>query len=84
MDAVQQPSTRSEAIRGDSGRPGGSGRLGTLLSRIFHGFPGGAQSAFQLGSYRLIERLGAGGMGEVWRAEHRLLGRPAAVKLIRP
>ncbi len=30
------------------------------------------------------ERLGAGSMGEVWRAEHRLLPRPAAVKFIRP
>jgi serine/threonine-protein kinase len=36
-----------------------------------------------VGSYRLIERLGVGGMGEVWRAKHRLLARPAAVKLIR-
>ena len=36
-----------------------------------------------VGSYRLIARLGSGGMGEVWRAKHRLLARPAAVKLIR-
>jgi DNA-binding NtrC family response regulator len=36
-----------------------------------------------VGSYRLIEPLGSGGMGEVWRAKHRLLARPAAVKLIR-
>jgi tetratricopeptide (TPR) repeat protein len=35
-----------------------------------------------LGSYRLTERLGAGGMGEVWRGEHRLLARPAAIKVI--
>ena len=40
--------------------------------------------ARELGSYRLIARLGAGGMGEVWRAEHRLLARTAAIKLIRP
>jgi serine/threonine protein kinase len=38
----------------------------------------------ELGSYRLVERLGAGGMGEVWRAEHRLLARQAAIKLVRP
>jgi len=36
-----------------------------------------------LGSYRLTAQLGSGGMGEVWRANHRLLARPAAVKLIR-
>ncbi|HKY40334.1 MAG TPA: serine/threonine protein kinase [Polyangiaceae bacterium] len=41
------------------------------------------QAARELGSYRLIKCLGKGGMGEVWRAEHRLLAREAAIKLIR-
>jgi eukaryotic-like serine/threonine-protein kinase len=40
--------------------------------------------ARELGSYRLIERLGQGGMGEVWRASHQLLAREAAIKFIRP
>lgn len=41
------------------------------------------KQARELGSYRLMEQLGVGGMGEVWRAEHRLLARQAAIKLIK-
>jgi DNA-binding NtrC family response regulator len=36
----------------------------------------------RVGSYNLIERIGAGGMGEVWLARHQLLARPAAVKIV--
>ena len=37
-----------------------------------------------LQTYQLHEQLGQGGMGEVWRAEHRLLKRPAAIKIVKP
>ena len=37
----------------------------------------------RVGSYSLIERLGSGGMGDVWLARHQLLARPAAVKIVR-
>jgi len=43
-----------------------------------------AFEARQIGQYRLTQRLGGGGMGEVFLAEHLLLKRPCAVKLIRP
>lgn len=42
-----------------------------------------AFKARQFGQYRLLERLGAGGMGEVFKAEHVLLKRPCAIKLIK-
>ena len=40
------------------------------------------ERARQMGSYRLVSQIGVGGMGEVWKAEHESLARPAAIKLI--
>jgi tRNA A-37 threonylcarbamoyl transferase component Bud32 len=57
--------------------------LGYTGSRIVYRLGTELKHARELGSYRLTERLGQGGMGEVWRAEHRFLARPAAIKLIR-
>ena len=42
------------------------------------------QRAEDIGSYHLDSRLASGGMGEVWRAKHKMLSREAAIKLIRP
>jgi len=42
------------------------------------------ESAQQIGSYKLTNLIGKGGMGEVWRAEHRMLSRCSAIKLINP
>ncbi len=51
-----------------------------IMLRIGHH----VQRARELGSYRLVHLIGRGGMGEVWHATHRMLARPAAVKLIKP
>ena len=51
--------------------------------KIIHGLGQQVRRARELGSYRLEEPLGKGGMGEVFRATHQMLARPAAIKLIR-
>lgn len=53
----------------------GAARIGTLRKEAF--------TAKELGQYRLKQLIGRGGMGEVYLAEHRLIKRPCAVKLIR-
>ncbi len=58
-----------------------SSTLGVILSHMVWS---AQQEARTLGSYELEGLLGAGGMGEVWRARHHLLARSAAIKVIRP
>ena len=53
-------------------------------THIIHRFRSEAFDTRDTGLYRLKEKIGAGGMGELWLAEHRLLTRPSAMKLIRP
>ncbi len=47
-------------------------------------YRGTLEAGREICCYTLEQPLGAGGMGEVWVAKHRMLNRPAAVKMIRP
>ncbi|MCB9596023.1 MAG: protein kinase [Sandaracinaceae bacterium] len=70
--------------------PGNVDELGNVIERALLASTGDVlelddnllDTGTKVGSYRLTERIGAGGMGEVWRARHEHLARPAAVKLI--
>jgi serine/threonine protein kinase len=53
-------------------------------AKFVYGLGREVTAAREFGSYHLVERVGQGGMGEVWRAQHRMLARSAAIKLIRP
>jgi eukaryotic-like serine/threonine-protein kinase len=55
-----------------------------LVSRTLSGLGAQAEKVEKLGMYELEQPIAQGGMGEVWRAKHALLSRPAAIKLIRP
>jgi hypothetical protein len=58
--------------------------LAIVPSAVIHRLSRQVRKAREMGSYRLGELIDRGAMGEVWRARHRLLARPAAIKLIRP
>jgi eukaryotic-like serine/threonine-protein kinase len=55
-----------------------------LIGRRIYGISTASQSTGEMGRYRLLAPIGAGGMGEVWKASHEMLARQAAVKLVRP
>ena len=56
--------------------------LGWVGSRYVYQLGLDIKQAEAMGNYKLIRRLGAGGMGEVWEGEHARLARRAAIKFV--
>jgi eukaryotic-like serine/threonine-protein kinase len=76
--------TRAEETGSNTLFLGTGAAVAVCASFLLSGLRAQLREAGKFGQYKLIRKLGAGGMGEVYLAEHAMLKRPCALKLIKP
>jgi serine/threonine-protein kinase len=77
---MNECATRSACDEPNGGEGAGAGHSGA----VGEGAGAGLEVGARVGRYRIVARIGDGGMGIVYRAAHTLLRRPVAIKVLRP
>jgi response regulator RpfG family c-di-GMP phosphodiesterase len=83
-DALPAPDRESLDATPEDRLPGELAARGLLTDFQAGRLRSGHLHGLVLGNYRLLDRIGTGGMGVVYRAEHRQLRTPVAVKALQP
>jgi len=89
---VEHPELADVIARLRSGEAAGTNALFLLIGAglaiygayVLNGLRIELHEARKFGQYQLRQKIGVGGMGEVYLAEHQMLKRPCALKLIKP